>query len=93
MDQKAISECLEFIDNYWDKITCPAKASHKNSQIIPLPHTFITPNVSESSHWKGAMFYWDSFFILRGFVGTKRESVIFSMVDNFIYLFKKYGII
>lgn len=93
MDKQLVSECLVFIENYWNKIILSPKESHDNLHIIPLPHTFITPNYSKTSQWKGAMFYWDSFFILKGFVNTKRDWIIFSMIDNFIYLFNKYGII
>jgi alpha,alpha-trehalase len=39
------------------------------------------------------MFYWDSFFIFRGLIGTKREWILQNQVDNFIYLFDHYGVI
>ena len=39
------------------------------------------------------MFYWDTFFMFRGLIGTKREWILKNMVNNFIYLFEKYGII
>lgn len=95
-------DCLEYIDNFWDKITVRPKSTdflfnllqkkaqermHKN--ILNVPHAFIVPNDKKFTH----VFYWDSFFIFRGLIRTKREWIMRSMVDNFIYLYNKYGII
>lgn len=90
---KDLQDVLQFIDSYWDNIIHDKKDSRGNPHLIPLPHTFITTNTREYSHWTGAMFYWDNFFIFRGLIATKRERIIPGMIDNFIYLFKNYGII
>lgn len=84
---------LSYIDSYWAKIIYSPKESRGNAHTIPLPHTFISTNEKSSSHWKGALFYWDSFFMFRGLIGTNREWIMPGMVDNFIYLLRKYGII
>jgi len=93
IDHDALKECLEYIDFYWDRIIHNPKDSNGNPHIIPLPHTFITTNDRNISQWKGAMFYWDTFFMFRGIVGTKREWILSGVVDNFVYLFKSFGII
>lgn len=93
IDEKLLHDCLLYIDSYWDKIIFKAKDSQNDPHIIPLPHAFISTNERKNSQWSGAMFYWDSFFMFRGLIGTKREKIIPGMVDNFIYLFKRYGII
>lgn len=74
------------------------KRMHKN--ILNLPHSFIIPNASdiksaakERPGWFAHIFYWDTFFMFRGLIRTKREWIMRSMVDNFIYLYEKYGII
>ena len=96
------NDCLIYIDSYWDKII--VKPEHqrawkrflKNQEnekhlksVWNIPHTFITPNDQKFSH----IYYWDSFFILKGLIGTKREWVLREMVDNFVFLFEKYGVI
>lgn len=84
---------LEYIDSYWDRIIHKPDDSRGNPHIIPLPHTFITTNDKNISQWRGAMFYWDSFFMFRGIVDTKRDWIISDVVENFVYLFKEFGII
>lgn len=88
-----LQELLDFIDSYWEKIICHPKDSQGNPHLIPLPNTYITTNAKEINHWGSPMFYWDSFFIFRGIVATKRDYILPKMVDNFIYLFKEFGII
>ncbi|MDP3941871.1 MAG: trehalase family glycosidase, partial [bacterium] len=39
------------------------------------------------------IFYWDSFFMFRGLIRTKREWLMKEMIENFIYLFNAYGVI
>jgi alpha,alpha-trehalase len=95
-------DCLEYIDSFWDRVTVKPKNSdylfnilkrkakermHKN--ILNVPNAFIVPNDKKFTH----VFYWDTFFIFRGLIKTKREWLLKSMVDNFIYLYSKYGII
>lgn len=93
IDTTLLQKCLKYIDGYWEEIIYSAKESQGNPHTIPLPHTFLSTNAKDTSHWKGAMFYWDSFFMFRGLIGTQREWIMPGMVDNFIYLFRKYGII
>lgn len=92
MYQDEYQDCLEYIDSYWDKITHKPEQRKINKHFVDIPHTYISPNVS----WVGKssyMFYWDTFFMFRGLIGTKREWILKEMVDNFIYIFNKYGVI
>ncbi len=104
-------DCLEYIDNYWDKITY--KPSHMklryrikslpyhrndkksvvkrdiNPSFIKLPHYYFVPNDNKFTY----VFYWDSFFMFKGLLGTRREWLMKEMVENFIYLFNQFEII
>lgn len=93
IDEKLLQECLSYIDSYWEKIIYRGRDTKENPHLIPVPHPFLSTNAKDTSHWKGAMFYWDSFFMFRGVIDTKRETIIAGMVDNFIFLLKRYGII
>ncbi len=95
-------DCLVYIDKFWDKVTVKPKSSdylfnfikkkarermHKN--VLNVPNAFIVPNNKKFIH----VFYWDTFFMFRGLIKTRHEWLMKSMVDNFIYLYDKYGII
>jgi len=95
-------DCLAYIDKFWDKVTIRPKGSDKlinaifkksqkrmHKNVINMPNAFIVPNDEKFTH----AYYWDTFFIFRGLIRTKREWLLKSMVDNFAYLYEKYGII
>ena len=90
-DQKLLHKTLAFIDSYWDKIIHDPKTSQGDPHGIPLPNTYIT--AAAVTHWKHPQFYWDSFFMFRGLIETDRDWVIPDVVDNFVYLFNRFGII
>lgn len=90
-------DCLNYIDKYWERIIYKtAKISLRNNptpvgnpNFIQVPYTYFVPNDRKFKH----IFYWDSFFMFRGIMGTDKQYLMKSMVNNFIYLFKKYKIV
>src|SRR4051812_14099753 len=90
-------DCLDYIDNYWSRITfqpsrmrlqyrvnnlpillsqmklpelrIDVKRNQINANFIHLPHYYFVPNDNKFKY----IFYWDSYFMFRGLMGTKRE--------------------
>jgi alpha,alpha-trehalase len=93
IDKEGLENTLHFIDSYWDKIIHPAKDSHGDPHAIALPKPYIVPHEARTTNWNGAIFYWDTFFISRGLIQTKRSWIIKDMIENFTYLFKRFGVI
>jgi alpha,alpha-trehalase len=60
-----------------------------NPSFIKLPHYYFVPNDNKFTY----VYYWDSYFMFRGLMGTKREWLMKEMVENFIYLFNTFHII
>ena len=83
---KKYSECLKYINNYWKKITFYHPKDERLS--IGLPHPFVAPN---AEMFKKIQFYWDSYFIILGLIEAQKISLAKGMVDNLIYLFKRFG--
>ncbi len=82
-------DCLDYIESFWDQVIHKPEKRVVNHNVITIPHPYVTPNAKKFKF----MFYWDSFFILRGVIGTKREWLLKNMVENFVFTYKKYGII
>jgi len=78
---------------YADKLPLGRKKNIKNKDINPrsikLPHYYFVPNDNKFTY----IYYWDSFFMFRGLMGTKREWLMREMIENFIYLFSNFHII
>lgn len=86
------ADCLTYIDAYWDRVTHKPEKKKINRHMVSIPYPYMSPNVKWVGKF-GYMFYWDTFFMFRGLMGTKREKMMKDMVNNFIYLFNRYGII
>ncbi len=56
---------------------------------VKLQHYYFVPNDNKFTY----IYYWDSFFMFRGLMGTKREWLMREMIENFIQLFKTFDII
>lgn len=89
--REEFKDCLSYIDSYWDKIT---KVQYKDdetsrSREIGLPRPFLVPNTDRFPN----MFYWDSYFMVQGILGTDRQQLALDMVENFAYLFNRFKII
>src|SRR5688572_10259187 len=80
--------CLRYIHFYWKKITY---YHPKDKQIhLGLPNKYLAPN---NEIFKFDMFYWDSYFTILGLVKDNHLKLAKGMVDNFVYLYKRFKII
>lgn len=86
------TDCLSYIDTYWDRVIHKPQRKTINHHVVTIPHAFLTPNPKWLGKF-GYIFYWDSFFMFRGLIGTKREWILKEQVNNLLYLFKRYGVI
>jgi alpha,alpha-trehalase len=80
--------CRAYIDDYWKKITCFHPRDNKTR--IGLPHHFISPN---DTFFKDDQFYWDTYFICEGLLARGEVHLVKGIVENFLFLFRKYGVI
>lgn len=82
-------DCLQHINRYWKRIIC---YHPRDKQLrFGLPHRYVVPN--EKTIFHNDQFYWDSYFIILGLVVSNKTTLARGMIDNFTYLFKKFGII
>src|SRR5258706_7760907 len=85
---KDYKDCSRYIEKYWKEITC--YYPHDEFIHLGLPHKFISP---DNSIYKDDQFYWDSYFIIVGLVKCGRADIAKGMIDNFIFLQKRFNII
>lgn len=80
--------CLRYINRYWRKIIFHLPKDR--GIFIGLPKSYVAPN---NDIFKYDQFYWDSYFIILGLVKSRKISLAQGMVDNLLYLYKRFGII
>lgn len=81
-------DCLEYIKKHWKKINY--KTTKNNGLLIGVPYRYISPSNKE---FEKKMYYWDSYFIILGLLSSKKIQLAKGIVNNFLYLFKKFQFI
>ena len=82
-------DCLAYIEKYWSRIIKDPEDAPKNNGFLKLPYRYITPNDKKFTY----LFYWDTYFMFRGLIGQEKSDIMKEVVDNHVYLLKKYGIV
>ncbi len=82
-------DCLIYIENYWKRIIKDPKQAPKRNGFLKIPKRYITPNDKKFSY----LFYWDTYFMFRGLLGTGKTDLLKEIIANYIYLLKYYGVI
>lgn len=88
--QKNLKEAQRYIRSQWKEMTF--HLSKDKGVHIGLPHPFVAPSGRRSA-FANDQFYWDSYFIILGLLFVGKLEISKGMVENFVYLQKKYGII
>jgi alpha,alpha-trehalase len=88
MPATAYTSVLAHIDAYWQRIIRRNPNDHET--LIGMPHPYLVPS-------DGMMFqefyYWDSYFMSMGVIGTPHEHLIVDTARNFAYLIERFGLI
>lgn len=95
---KSDKKILNYIDNFWADAVTPAHKSKwgsaRNSFMhvgrIKLPNRVISPNYE---YFAGTQFYWDTYFTVIGLLEADKTELARGMVDNLLFLYRKFGFI
>ncbi|CAL2040157.1 unnamed protein product [Caenorhabditis brenneri] len=70
------------------KISKKVRVNPEKYSIIPVPNPFVVPGGRFRE-----MYYWDSFFTIKGLIASGMLNTVRGMIDNMIYLVETYGFI
>jgi len=85
---KDYAKCLHYIEKFWKEITFYYPRDEYTH--LGLPNKFVSPN---GGIYKNDQFYWDSYFIILGLVKCGRAELAKGMIDNFLFIQKRFNII
>src|SRR5215204_809823 len=87
-----LKPALEFIETYWKRLE--KFNPHDDGTLVGLPRPYFVPSTgNETGFAFEEMYYWDSYFIARGFVGTHREHLIPGLVEDLMTLMQRFHVI
>ena len=79
---------LAYIADYWPSIM--RHNPREQGTLIGLPRPYLVPS---AAGFFQEMYYWDSYFMALGVVGTAHEDVILDMVENMLFLYRRFAVI
>ncbi len=89
VSEKDLNSVLKYIEDYWPKLIREHKEDLRS--LIGLPNPYIVPADGDVFQ---EQYYWDSYPIVRALINhPKYTKVAIGMVDNLLYLVKRFGII
>lgn len=89
VSEKDLNSVLKYIEGYWPKLIREHKQDLRS--LIGLPNPYIVPANGDVFQ---EQYYWDSYPIVRVLIDhPKYSKLAIGMVDNLLYLVKRFGII
>jgi alpha,alpha-trehalase len=83
---------LAYIDQLWPRLIRSVPAD--SGTLIGLPRPFPVPRANPTgSGMFQEMYYWDSYFISLGLVGTPYQHIVVDVAENFAHLVERFGLI
>ncbi len=91
-DPERLRPALEYIDRYWDKLE--RFKPNDDGTLIGLPKPYFVPSASTGSGFAfEEIYYWDTYFIAQGLIGTPRQHLIKGLVEDLMVLMQRFRII
>jgi len=87
--EKDLKAVLDYIEDYWPKLVREHKEDLRS--LIGLPNPYIVPADGDVFQ---EQYYWDSLPLVRALINhPKYSKLAIGMVDNLLYLVKRFGIV
>ncbi len=87
-----LKRALNYVDKKWEKLE--RYNPDDKGTLIGLPYPYIVPSVRTGSGFTfDEMYYWDSYFIAQGLLKSGREELAAGMLENLLYMAKRFDIV
>ena len=87
-----VAEVLQHIDAHWQQLI--HNNNKDNGTLIGLPHDYIIPSAQDGMLFNfEEQYYWDTFFILLGLNEVKYKKLAQGMIENLVYLYRRFHMI
>ena len=87
-----VQKARDYIRDYWTHL----ERYHPKDEgpLMGLPHPYLVPSYAPGHEFDyEELFYWDSYFMVQGMLDEAHKELVMGILDNLIYIFKRYHII
>ncbi len=87
-----VTSALDYIEHKWDELRRFEPAD--KGTLVGLPHPYIVPSSRANTGFTfDEMYYWDSYLIARGLLVSNHRKLAAGMLENLLYMGRKFDII
>lgn len=87
-----VRPALDYIQAYWHRLE--RYHPHDDDNQIGLPKPFLVPSFEEGHEFDyNELYYWDSFFMVQGMIDEQHKDLVTGILENLVFLYKKFKII
>ncbi|MDB5178948.1 MAG: hypothetical protein JWN01_891 [Patescibacteria group bacterium] len=87
-----LKPALEYIEGYWKRLE--KFKPHDDGTLVGLPRPYFVPSVANDTGFSyEEIYYWDTYFIAQGFLGTHREHLLKGLVEDLMSMMDRFQII
>lgn len=91
LTNRDVQPALDYVREYWRELL--HDQPQDDGSLIGLPHTYIVPSKRGGEFSFGEQYYWDSFFIALGLRQNDQQDIVEGMLENLIYLYKRFKVV
>lgn len=87
-----VARARAYIQNYWPKLL--RSVPKDEDTLLGLPNPYIVPASEEGHEFDfDEMYYWDNYFYFQGLLDKQNKVLLTGILENLVYLFKRFGVI
>lgn len=91
-DKHKIAAAFAYIEQKWPELTHNQPVD--DGTLVGLPYPFVVPSTKSDTGFSfQEMYYWDSYFIAQGLIASGHDELVGGILENLIYLSRRYHII
>lgn len=87
-----VQNARAYVKEYWTHLE---RFHPKDDEsLIGLPKPFLVPSYAEGHEFDyNELYYWDSYFMVQGMLDEDHKELVMGVLDDLIYIFKRFKII
>jgi len=87
-----VQAARDYIAAYWKNLERTNKKDDET--LIGLPNTYLVPAFEKGHEFDfNEMYYWDSYFMVQGMFDQEHREMILGIIDNLVFMQKRYGMV
>lgn len=92
LNAEEVQVAREYIREFWSKLL--RHHPKDDESLVGLPNPYLVPAYEKGHEFDfNEMYYWDSYFMVQGMLDDKNKDLVVGMIENLLYMFKRFKII